>query len=247
MHKILFHIGSTPVYSYGLMVSLGVIAAFICGIICGKDRNFKTDKTIYMILFVFLSGLAGAKILFIILHLNNFTDLHDGIFHITGSGLAWHGGVAGGILFMIYFSRTEKIPFFDVADLSVLCGILGLVFGRIGCFLNGCCYGKPSSLPWAVIFPRAGDFPRHPTQIYESSLDLVVFLILLYLWKKNRYRGEVFCGFILLYGLVRFTVEFWREHFLPLTLGLTVAQLISIGMMITGLILYWKIRRATYN
>ena len=244
MHKILFHIGSIPVYSYGFMASLGVIAAFICGIICGKDRNFKTDKTIYLILFVFLSGLAGAKILYIILHLNNFIDSPLEIFHITGSGLAWHGGVAGGIIFMIWFSKKEKIPFLDVADLSVLCGTLGLVFGRTGCFLNGCCYGKPSDLPWAVISPRAGDIPRHPTQIYESLLVMIVFFILLSLWKKNRYKGEVFCAFLFLYSIVRFTVEFFREHFLPLTLGLTVAQIISLVIIFITIYLYKKIKHA---
>jgi phosphatidylglycerol:prolipoprotein diacylglycerol transferase len=124
--------------------------------------------------------------------------------------------------------------------------MVGLAIGRIGCFLNGCCYGKVTDLPWGVEFPEA--YPpgtqRHPTQIYESLLDLAVFYILhKVIEKRKKFHGETFCYFIGLYSLVRFIVEFFRETFSSISpvMGMTVAQLTSIGLIVIITIIGIKI------
>ena len=241
MHKILFHVGKFPVYSYGFMIAIGFVFAIICGIKYGKFRGFKSEQVLKMENTVFISGIIGARILYIIFNLEIYGSDPLRIFNLWSGGLSWYGGVVAGILAMVWFSRKEKIPFLDVADLSVISGILGLTFGRIGCFLNGCCYGKASDLPWAVVFPAHGSFTRHPTQIYEAILDFIIFLILIYLWNRNRFRGEVFASFLCLYSLTRFFVEFFRENtmgFTPFLLNLNIAQVVSLMFALCALLLY---------
>jgi len=230
MYTVLFHIGSVPVYSYGFMIALGIIAALLLGIKCGKFRGFTSLQVINLINTAFLSGVIGARLLYVLFNLRAYCDSPLNIFHVWSGGLSWHGGVLAGLAGITLYARKEKLSLWDTWDFAVLTGILGLTFGRVGCFLHGCCYGKITDLPWAVVFPAHGPCGRHPTQIYEGILDLIIFLILLRLWKKNNFRGEVLCYFLGLYSAARFFVEFFRDNtagFTPFLLGLNIAQIIS--------------------
>ncbi|OQA18177.1 MAG: Prolipoprotein diacylglyceryl transferase [bacterium ADurb.Bin363] len=241
MHRVLFHVGSLSVYSYGFMIALGLIFALFIGIKYGKDRGINSDQIILLVICTFFSGVIGSRILYIILNYTHYAGDPLRTLNIRTGGLAWHGGVIGGLIFIIWFSKKMKLSLWDMMDIGVICGILGLAFGRIGCFLNGCCYGKISSVPWAVVFPNLGRFPRHPTQIYECILDIIVLLVLLYIWKRHRFSGEVFCYFTGLYSVVRFIVEFFRDGSNPILIGLNLAQLTSLIIIFFTLLLYRKL------
>ena len=226
MHRILFHTGSLPIYSYGFMVAIGFVVAILVGVRYGKSRGFATDQVIKLENLIFITGIIGSRLLYVVTHPGKYYNNPLDIMNLTSGGLAWHGAIIASIFSMYYFSRKEKFPFWDVGDLAMLCGIVGLSFGRIGCFLHGCCYGKPATVFWAVVFPGVDNIPRHPAQLYEVFLDFIVFIILLQIWKKRNFSGEVFCCFLGFYSVVRFFTEFFRDTAPPfLLISLTLMYL----------------------
>lgn len=247
MHKVLFYIGSVPVFSYGFMIAVGFLFSILLGIKLGKARGINSEKVIQLENLVLLTGIIGARLLYVLLNFEKYADNPVRIIDIRSGGLSWHGGVIVGIISIYLFARKEKLPFRDISDLSMISGLFGLAFGRVGCFLHGCCYGKTTGLPWGTVFPDQGMIPRHPTQIYECILDLLILFILIYLWKRNKFGGEVTCAFIGLYSLARFIVEFFRENSSssellgPLFLSLNLAQIFSIILIIFSIILYIKL------
>jgi phosphatidylglycerol:prolipoprotein diacylglycerol transferase len=175
------------------------------------------------------------------------------IFMIHHGGLVFYGGLLGASLAGIIYVRVRALPLWKVADVLAPSIALGYVFGRIGCLLNGCCYGRACDLSWAVRFPeghethRAGfpATPVHPTQIYDSLLNLGLYLALAWLYRRKKFDGQVFAVYLLCYAVTRSLVEMFRgdypaEH---LYRGLTPAHLLSIGIFGTGAILFWLLQR----
>jgi phosphatidylglycerol:prolipoprotein diacylglycerol transferase len=211
MRPVLFHIGSYPIYSYGVMLFL----AFIVGIFVARyelDRRGQDGSAIYLIGAVAaIAGIVGARIFYVVGHWDVFSHSLGTIFDFNMRGLVFYGGLFLGIPACIIVVRRMKMPLGPVADSVGLALPLGIAIARVGCFLNGCCYGKPSGLPWAVTFPGMTT-PVHPTQLYEMILDLGAFTFLL-LVRKRVYRDwDLFLLSLAAYGLIRFTVEFFREH-----------------------------------
>jgi phosphatidylglycerol---prolipoprotein diacylglyceryl transferase len=157
----------------------------------------------------------------------------------------WHGGLAyyGGFLFAVpvglWYAKRHKLGVWRIADLTSPFIALGLFFGRMGCFLNGCCYGRECSLPWAVRFPGLGNVPVHPTQLYEA-LGALAISATLYLGVRPRKRahGQVFAALLVLYGVLRFVLEFWRADERGGFAGLSTSQWIGIPLVVAGAILY---------
>jgi phosphatidylglycerol:prolipoprotein diacylglycerol transferase len=256
MIPILFHIGPLTVYSYGLMMALGFLAAdWVVTAECHR-RGITPDYASSLIVWAAIVGIASSRLLDIF---NNFSsywaDPKSMIF--SGSGFVWYGGMIGGIIAVYCVSRRYGIPFLQTADMSAPALAIGQAIGRIGCLLSGDGdWGLPSTLPWAMAYPKAivgwnsetvlklgpggtlvsGFFPGvrvHPTPIYEAILYTGVFLILWSLRKKGLADGRLLYLYLMLAGLSRFMVEFLRVN--PRVLaGLSEAQLIAIGMMIVG-------------
>ncbi|MEQ8169983.1 MAG: prolipoprotein diacylglyceryl transferase [Candidatus Eremiobacterota bacterium] len=252
MHRILFtlklpYIGPLDIYTYGVVMVIGFIIALTWALKYSKPKDIKPEEVMDFSIYLLISGIIGARLIHVIINYNEYS-LSDPltIINLRKGGLAWYGALIGAIAGGLIYSKVSKISFWKLADMVSAPSMVGLAIGRIGCFLNGCCYGKPTDLPCGVEFPET--YPpgvsRHPTQIYESILDLVVFYILHKIIDKNKkFYGETFCYFIGLYSLVRFIVEFFRETFssIPPVMGLTVAQLTGIGLIIIITIIGIKI------
>ena len=153
-------------------------------------------------------------------------------------GLSFHGGLAGGFIATFIFCRKRRIELLPIADLIALPAVLALAFGRIANFINGELYGTPSNLPWAVKFPGTDEF-RHPSQLYEALKNFVIFFVLLIVRKPTLKKGYTFGLFLLMYGVIRFFIEFVKEPEMMIG-ALTMGQILSIPTVIIGI---WLMRR----
>jgi len=233
------------VHSYGVMLLIGLAAGVWWLTRTGRAHGFNIEDWIDFALIVLLSGVVGARLLYVLLHLPEYASDPMSILYVWQGGLAFHGGVAAAIIAGYVFARARRISFPLLVDLSAPALALGYAFARIGCFLNGCCYGTESHLPWAVTFPSGteageGGFPRHPTQLYACAASLVIFLILAWLQPRVKVRGNVLLSYLLLYSIYRFTVEFFRRGasanvfgpLSPLTEAQTASIVIGLGALI---------------
>jgi phosphatidylglycerol:prolipoprotein diacylglycerol transferase len=169
------------------------------------------------------------------------------IFAVWNGGLVFYGGLIGATLAGYIYARMKHIPIWKLADVLAPSIALGYVFGRIGCLLNGCCYGRACDLRWAISYPvgnlnGAPTFPVHPTQIYDSLLNLLLYLGLAWLYRRKKFDGEVFAAYLLCYAVTRSIVESFRGDYTQLhyhgPLHLTPAQLVSIGIFAAGAALF---------
>jgi phosphatidylglycerol:prolipoprotein diacylglycerol transferase len=178
-------------------------------------------------------------------------------------GLAYYGGFIFAVAFAYYYVRKYKLGWWRTADLAAPGIMLGLFWGRLGCFLNGCCYGKPTSSRFGVEFPRGGAawrqqvdqhlireaqraLPVYPTQLYESLACLIIFAILYYVVRpRRRAFGQVFAAMLILYGIARSVVEVWRDDDRGVFFGgwLSTSQLISLPLIACGIVLLWRTTR----
>ena len=158
-------------------------------------------------------------------------------------GLAYYGGFLAAAAFGLYYARKHKLGVWRTADAASPYIALGLFFGRLGCFFNGCCYGERASGPLAVVFPTKPDGPRLAMQLVESLSGLVIFLSLLAWRRRRREFGEVFAGLLFTYGVMRFILEFWRDDPRGAVAGLSTSQLISLPLVAWGAV--WIVKART--
>lgn len=183
----------------------------------------------FLILFF---GIIGARIFYVILHFENYASSLKDIFFLHQGGLSWFGAFFLGGLAGLIFLRAKGLPFYKTLDIIIPYVALGQAIGRIGCLLNGCCYGGPSR--YGIYFPVHNEV-LIPTQIYSSLALLVIFLILRLMQKRPQPAGRVFFSYLTLYALIRFLIEFWRIEHAKLFLGLTVFQIISLVILVFSL------------
>ncbi|MBN2452782.1 MAG: prolipoprotein diacylglyceryl transferase [Candidatus Omnitrophica bacterium] len=244
MHPILLKIGPFTLYSYGLMVAVGF--AFAAAIIYIRAPKFGIDRNtmIDYIILLLVAGILGARLLYVLLNFRYYVTNPVEILNLSGGGLIWYGGFIIALAASAWFARSRKVEFWNASDLVAPCIALGQAFGRIGCYLNGCCYGAPAP-NW---FPF-GD--RYPTQIFSSITLFVIFIILLLWQERRRFQGEIFLGYCLLYSFKRFLIEFLRGDNPKIFSGLTMSQLISIAVFITALFIFmirfnqWKRKKSS--
>ena len=218
MHPILLQAGSLKLYTYGLFVALGFLIA-----IWFTRRNARfydvPDQIVSDLFFtVLISALAGARILYVIINIETYTDNFLDIFKIWNGGLVFFGGFIGGALGAVIYLRIKKVDIWKTADVIAPGLALGHCVGRFGCLFAGCCYGKSCSLPIAMTFSNPNslaplNIPLHPTQLYMVGSNFILFLILLAIQRRKRFSGMVFLSYIMLYSLFRSIIEFFRGDF----------------------------------
>ncbi|MCE1248233.1 MAG: prolipoprotein diacylglyceryl transferase [Firmicutes bacterium] len=230
MHPILLDYHGMKVYSYGVMMIVGFFfVLWFCWKYAPKvkmDRSDAIDMTIY----TFVFGILGARFIYILLNWGEYAGHMERMFEFQKGGLSWHGGILGGIGATLIFCYIKKYNIWKGLDLITTPSIAALAFGRVGCFLNGCCYGVTTNLPWAMVFPHhRHPVPVHPTQIYELILDLILFAYLVIRWNKRRFNGEQSLLMLSYYSLIRFIVEFFRYNTPDqMVSGLSYAQWASL-------------------
>ncbi|NMD43163.1 MAG: prolipoprotein diacylglyceryl transferase [Firmicutes bacterium] len=234
MHRVLFYIGKLPVYSYGAMISLAVLVAAIFLSRESRREGLDPDQTLEAIIIAVIAGLLGSRILYVALNWEQFGGRWKDILFSRFAGLTFYGAFIGGLVAVLLWCRWRKVSFFKLVDLCAPYLALGYAFGRIGCFLNGCCYGRVSAVPWAVAIPVVDSLPRHPVQLYAAGGAVAIFIILKVMRRYRPYEGFTLLALCAMYGLLRFTTEFFREE--PLFwIGLTQAQLFSLALAVAAL------------
>ena len=239
MHPILIKIGSLTVFSYGVMVAIGF--ALAAALIYRRAAKFSLDrdKCVDLAIVILIFGVIGARLLYVLLNRSFYAANPLEIIMLSKGGLVWYGGFLSALIASIVYLKITKLNVWSVADLLAPYVALGQAFGRIGCFLNGCCYGikVPPGFPLAVTFPCESD-PRLPTQLISAGLLFVIFLILLLWQNRRRFGGEVFLGYCILYSAKRFAVEFIRGDNPKVLLGFTMSQIISAAIFVVGLSIF---------
>ncbi len=238
---VIFSIGPVSIRYYGLIYALGFILAYIFLKNASKRKELaiKEDDADTLIIYLMIGVVLGAR-LFEILFYNPsyyFSNPTE-IIALWHGGLSFHGGLFGGFAATLIFCRKRRIELLPIADLIALPAVLALAFGRIANFINGELYGTPSNLPWAVKFPGTDEF-RHPSQLYEALKNFVIFFVLLIVRKPTLKKGYTFGLFLLMYGVIRFFIEFVKEPEMMIG-ALTMGQILSIPTVIIGI---WLMRR----
>ncbi len=237
MLPTLFEIGPIHIYSYGLMFALGVLAAIFYLSKQEPVGNLQKNQMVDLILILTFVGVLGGRAFYVLDHWDYFKESPVEAFMIWQGGLVIYGGLIAAVAGLLIFCIVKRINPFRLTDLYFPAVSLAMAFGRIGCFLNGCCWGTPTNLPWAVQFPFLKD-PVHPTQIYFSIFDFIVFLVLAWRYPRRAFLGEITIMYLVLYGQNRFSGEFFRGDNLPVLWGMTQAQIISLGFVAVATILY---------
>lgn len=239
MYPVLFQIGSLKVHSFGLMLMLAVIVAVAWSVREGKRRGIREEDILDTGIVLFVAGLIGARGLYILLHPNEFSGPGQWL-HIWEGGISFHGCLVTGALAMAWMSWRRRINLISLMDAAAPGVALGYSIGRVGCLLNGCCYGGKCDLPWAMQFRDAGALggltpPSHPTQIYSSVAGLLIFGFLAWYSPRQKHPGQLALMFLFLYSVYRFILEFFRKGVsaIVVTNGLTQAQ---IGSMVIAAI-----------
>ena len=239
MHSIITKIGPLYVYSYGLMVAIGFAVATLLAYKHANDFGIDKERVIDLGIVMLICGIVGARIVYIALNFQYYVRNPPEIINLTKGGLVWYGALIFGLGAAAWFVKKNRINFWMAADLFAPYIALAQAFGRIGCFLNGCCYGSaaPSSLLLGVVFPEES-VSRYPTQIFSAIALLLIFVILRIWQKKRHFNGGIFLGYGLLYSMKRFGVEFFRGDYPKILYGFTISQLISVVIFIVCLSLF---------
>ena len=248
MFPILFHIGPLTIRTYGAMVALAFLASLQLARLAAHARRIGEAFLLDLVSLLILSGLLGARILYVLLNWDYFHQHPWESLKVWEGGLVFYGGFLLAALVGALFTRFRGYPLDDVADCLAPALALGQGIGRWGCFFAGCCYGKPTSLPWGVIFKDPTslaplDVKLHPVQIYESVGDIAIAGLLWFLlMRKKETHGEVFWFYLLLYGALRFVIETLRGDDRGATVGgLAPSQLIALtAILVSGSILLVK-------
>jgi phosphatidylglycerol:prolipoprotein diacylglycerol transferase len=252
MRPILFYIGRLPIRAYGTMMMLAFAAGIAWAVREARRRGLDPGLILDLAVWIMVSGIVFARAIFIALDpALTWRDLP----YIWRGGLSFHGGLIGGVLAALVFVRLKRIRFWTLADTCAPSIALAYGIARIGCLLNGCCYGRPATLPWGIVCvdPDTGVAtpPSHPTQVYSALASWALFAALVVFARRSKLSGSVFLLYLMAYGVIRFLIEYLRRGVTAQPLHvrslawLTEAQLASIIIFVgAGLVWWWLARRA---
>ena len=240
-------LGPLQIHWYGVMYGIGFILAYF--IVKAQVRrrglplndNELADFIMYLIMGVILGGRTGYVLFY---NLQDYIAHPAEIFAVWHGGMSFHGGLVGTLIAGYWFCRTHKLKFLEMADIVIVAVPLGLGLGRLGNFINGELWGRPTNVPWAMVFPLdPTHLPRHPSQLYEFACEgVLLFLVLFFMSRKRPRHGVLLGTFLIGYGLIRFTLEFFRnpDPQLGYVLGpFSMGQLLSVPMVLIGIVFVW--------
>lgn len=256
MHPVLLQIGSFELASYGFMTALGYLVA--AAYLLPHLKKVHLDKETFwdLIFTAFMGALVGSKLLYLILSWDHLgADFSSKIVNAVKNvryGFVFYGGAITAVASLIIYMRRKKIPVLSTGDFLITALPLGHALGRVGCFLAGCCYGAPTTMPWGIRFthpsslvpPEWIGIPLHPTQLYEAAGNLLIFALLHILYKRPHKNGAVLAAYAALYAVMRFVIEFFRGDFRGDFLwGMSPSQWIALFAAATGTVLFCFLRK----
>jgi phosphatidylglycerol:prolipoprotein diacylglycerol transferase len=238
MKNDLLTIGRFTVHGYGLMIGIGIIAAYLVAEFRAKRKNLDYDKIFNLTIWCFIGGILGAKVLYYITELKDIIADPKILLNIS-DGFVIYGGIIGGILAGFLCCKRYRLDFFKYFDLVMPSIALGQGFGRIGCLFAGCCYGLETKSILGIVFHQSDYAPNEirliPTQIISSGLDFLNFLVLIFLAKRVKADGQVAGFYLIFYSVGRFILEFFRGDLVRGKVGIfSTSQFISIFLFLFG-------------
>jgi phosphatidylglycerol---prolipoprotein diacylglyceryl transferase len=256
VHPEILHWGVFRITSYGVMLAV----AFLVGtwLALGEARRLRLDedRLVNLILVVLVAGVLGARALYVLEHIEEFRGSYLSVLSLWQGGLTLYGGIVAGIAVGVLAAPLLKLPRWTTADALAPSIALGTAFGRVGCFLNGCCYGRPTGAPWGVVFPpdsfaalAYGRVPLHPSQLYFSAAGLAVFLLGWGLRRRPHVPGTLFWGVIALLALVRIPLDLTRAYEESAVIAMagpvpiTESQVTSVAAVLFSLLMILRLRR----
>jgi len=260
---VLLSLGHLKIHWYGLMYILAFAVVYL--LIRYRVRTESTDYDMDLVerffTWAIIGVLVGGRLGYVLFYNAGYYLAHpleivlpfsagNGGVQYTGiSGMSYHGGMLGVAIAFVLFARKYHVNFFRFTDLIVPAIPLGFMFGRIGCFINGMLYGRPTEVPWGMYFPMdSSGLLRHPSQLYEALFEGLVLFVILWPLRKKRFSRNAMAAFYLIgYGFFRFVIEFFRQpdpHLGEVVWTLTTGQLLSAGMVVAGSVLVWSTGRS---
>lgn len=241
MRPILFFLGSIPVYAYGTLVAVAfLIGLWAVGRSVQRNHVASFDNIIDMGLWILIGGIAGARILFVLLELKYYLAHPVQIIMINQGGLSFYGSLIGGYIGGVWYAKRQRLAVWPIADLMAPWLALGYSIVRVGCLLNGCCYGLPTQISWAMRCSAEDNLLRHPTQIYALVASLIIFFILKAAEKRKPFHGFIFWLYIGIYAVARYIIEIYRDSQILAFGWLRTTQVACIALV---LLAGWKIYR----
>ena len=237
----LFSIGPVTVHGYGLMIAIGVLVALFTGEAVAKKRGLNSDAVYPITFLCVIFGFLSAKVLFCIVEWKTFVVAPMSV--LTGSGFVVYGGIIGGVLTAYLYCRFKKLSFLDYFDLILPCVAIAQGFGRIGCFLAGCCYGKETDSWLGIAFTTSTQAPNGikllPTQLFSAAgMFLIAAILFTFAAKVKHEKGQVGALYLILYSIGRFGIEFFRNDFRGTVGPFSTSQFISLFIFVVGIVLF---------
>lgn len=241
MKPVLFEFWGVKIYGYGLMIMIGIIAAIFLFSYRSKKKQYNDDNIWDMSILAIIFGIIGGKVLYIVTDIK-YIIAQPSVLKNIGNGFVIYGAIFGGILAVYLYSRKKGWNILNVFDLVIPSLPLAQGFGRIGCFLAGCCYGSVTTLPIGVEFHNSPFVPAnvhvHPTQIYSSVFDFLLTFFLLWYGRRERKSGRVFSLYLIIYSIGRFLIEFLRDDPRGHVSIFSTSQFISLFIVLIGVLLF---------
>jgi phosphatidylglycerol:prolipoprotein diacylglycerol transferase len=252
MHPILFEIGNWPVYSYGVLLAVAYLAGLQLAVVRARRAGLDGAKVMDLGIYLIIAALVGAKLMLVAVDYQYFRSQPRELFSLVRAGGVFYGGLIAAFFVGVWLIRRYALPLWTTADLIAPGIALGHVIGRFGCLLAGCCYGRPTNVPWAITFtdPVASinvgtplGIPLHPTQLYDAGAELVILVALLATERRGRpFAGRTFWLYMLLYAISRFIIEIYRGDERGTIAGLSTSQFVSAIIVPVSLGMLWRLR-----
>ena len=254
MHPVLFNIGDWPVYSYGVLLAAAYLAGLQLAVVRARNAGLDSAKVMDFGIYLIIAALVGAKLMLVVVDFSYYRANPKEILSLARAGGVFYGGLIAALVVGLLLVKRYKLPVWKTADLIAPGIALGHVIGRVGCLLAGCCYGRPTTVPWAITFhnPLAGlnvgtplEVPLHPTQLYDAGTELIILIGLLATEKKGKpFAGRTFWLYMLLYAITRYVVEIYRGDVRGVYFStFSTSQLVSIAIVPVSLFMLWRLRK----
>jgi len=237
MHPILFELGPITFYSYGVLLAAAYLIGLQLALVRSRSRGLDQQRVMDLGIWIIVSALAGAKLLLFLVDYRQYLANPRELGNLLRSGGVFYGGLIAGVGVALWYIHRHRMPLWTTTDVFAPGIALGHVVGRLGCLMAGCCFGRPTSMPWAITFrdPAANSnvplgVPLHPTQLYEAGAEAVILMLLLALERRSGdFPGRTFWTYMLLYGISRFGIEFYRGDSRGMILGaVSTSQFVSL-------------------
>lgn len=253
MHPILFEIRGFPVFTYGVLLAAAYLLGLQFALWRARSRGLDANRVMDLGIWIIVSALVGAKLLLIAVEYEQFGSDPAALLTLVRSGGVFYGGLIAAVVVALWYLRRHKMPVWTVTDVFAPGIALGHVIGRMGCLFAGCCFGRPTDVPWAVTFQseyaarNVGtplNVPLHPTQLYEAGAELLILAFLLMTERKGRpFPGRTFWGYLLLYGVSRFIIEFSRGDVRGAVGPFSTSQFLSVLIVPLSIVMLIILRR----